>query len=238
MDNTNVPNNVPSVPAEQVVQTPTAVAQSYVVASLYKRLGNLVLDSIFSGILVTIITSMIFGFGSQSIGASITYILLSFAYFAVSEIVWQKTPAKFITGTKVVMRDGSKAPTMNILGRTLARLIPFESLSFLFRKFPVGWHDKLSGTIVVDSTMTPEDVQKIDYVSLKQQKATGVSIALLLVTLVVPILVIVILIGVVFSSLNTARNAGEAAKAEYEASIQDIQNRMIDEGMTIEVEQL
>jgi len=233
MDNTNVPN----VPAEPVAQMPTTMAQSYVVSSIYKRLGNTILDAIICGVLAMIITSMVFGWNSQSSSAGLFYVLLAIGYFAVSEMLWQKTPAKFITGTKVVMRDGSKPPFMNILGRSLARLIPFESLSFLFRRYPVGWHDKLSNTIVVDSSYSPEDVQKIDYMSLKQQKATGISIAVLLGAFIVPILIIVILAGVVFSSISKARTAGEAAKAEYERSIQDIQNRMADEETTTEVEQ-
>ena len=233
MDNTTVP--VP--PVVQVPQSPTSSASSFVVASLYKRLGNMVLDTIISGIAVTLISAAIFGFGSESLAASFVTIVLSIAYYIVSEVVWQKTPAKFITGTKVVMRDGSKAPFKNILGRSFARIIPFDQLSFLFRKYPVGWHDKLSGTVVVDDKATQQDVAAVDFVALKQQKATGVSILILLVSFVIPVLIIVVLAGVVFTSMNTARSQGDAARARYEASMQDIESRITDEGMTTEVEQ-
>ena len=234
MDNTTVPVS----PVQQVPQSPISTSSSYVVASLYKRLGNTILDTIISSVAITIITSILFGFSDKSIGGSVASLILFIVYYGVSELLWQKTPAKFITGTKVVMRDGSKAPFKNLLGRSFARIIPFDQLSFLFRKFPIGWHDKLSGTIVVEASATPEDVQKIDFAALKQQKATGISIVILLVTLVIPVLVIVLLAGVVFSSMSNARNQGDAARARYESSMQDVQNRMMDEGMTGDVEQL
>jgi uncharacterized RDD family membrane protein YckC len=233
MDNTTVP--VP--PVVQVPQSPTSSASGFVVASLYKRLGNMVLDSIISGIAVTLISSAIFGFGTESLSSSLLIIVLSISYYTVSEVLWQKTPAKFITGTKVVMRDGSKAPFKNILGRSFARIIPFEQLSFLFRKYPIGWHDQLSGTVVVDASATQEQVAALDFVTLKQQKATGVSITILLAVLLIPVLIIVILVGVVFSSLNTARSKGDATKARYEKSMKDIENRVIDKETKTKAEQ-
>ena len=37
----------------------------------------------------------------------------------------------------------------DILVRTFCRYIPFEAFTFLGNKSPIGWHDKLSKTIVV-----------------------------------------------------------------------------------------
>jgi uncharacterized RDD family membrane protein YckC len=55
-----------------------------------------------------------------------------------------------ITKTKVVSRKtGKKPPFWTIVGRTFARLIPFDGFSFLTEN-PIGWHDSLSGTMVVN----------------------------------------------------------------------------------------
>ena len=72
-----------------------------------------------------------------------------FTYYMLFEIFWQKTPGKWITRTKVVMADGSKPDFLHILGRTFSRFIPFEPFSFL-GKNPVGWHDQLSKTRVIN----------------------------------------------------------------------------------------
>ena len=46
------------------------------------------------------------------------------------------------------MIDGSKPKPIDILGRTLIRIIPFEYFTFLRGRNP-GWHDELSKTFVV-----------------------------------------------------------------------------------------
>lgn len=88
-------------------------------------------------------------------------LFIVFAYYIISELIWQKSPAKFITNTKVAMKDGSKPDFAHILGRTASRLIPFEQLSFLFKTNPIGWHDKFSGTMVVPDNYTPEQIKSI-----------------------------------------------------------------------------
>jgi hypothetical protein len=47
------------------------------------------------------------------------------------------------------MKNGSPVDYSHILIRSLVRLIPFEHLSFV-GSYPVGWHDRYSGTIVID----------------------------------------------------------------------------------------
>lgn len=76
--------------------------------------------------------------------------LITFIYYIVSESIWSKSPAKFITKTKVVNNRNKKPSFGQIIGRTAARFIPFEAFSFLSSKHPRGWHDKISGTKVVD----------------------------------------------------------------------------------------
>ncbi|WP_417857774.1 RDD family protein [Xanthomarina gelatinilytica] len=77
----------------------------------------------------------------------ITVLGTFFAYYAVMEIKFQKTVAKFITKTKVVRLDGSKPNDSEIIARTICRLIPFDGISYLFVKN--GLHDYLSKTKVV-----------------------------------------------------------------------------------------
>ena len=87
-----------------------------------------------------------------------------FAYYLMFETIWQRTIGKMVTGTKVVGLDGEKPGFVTLLGRTLARFIPFEILSFLSAgKYPTkGWHDSLSHTLVVPKNLTPEQVRTID----------------------------------------------------------------------------
>lgn len=55
---------------------------------------------------------------------------------------------KLITGTKVVMIDGSKPTFMDFVKRNYCRAIPFEIFSF-FGVEATGWHDTISDTRVV-----------------------------------------------------------------------------------------
>jgi len=72
------------------------------------------------------------------------------AFFVLFEHLSQgKTPGKWMTRTRVVTEKGNKPTFLNILGRSAARLIPFEPFSFL-GSGPGGWHDTLSKTLVVD----------------------------------------------------------------------------------------
>lgn len=73
--------------------------------------------------------------------------LLIFYYF-IFETAFQRTPAKFITGTKVVMQNGSKPDAGLIAKRTLSRFVPFEPFS---GNNGTWWHDRWSKTRVVNS---------------------------------------------------------------------------------------
>ncbi len=74
-------------------------------------------------------------------------------YYFVFEWAFQRTPAKFITGTKVIRMDGSKPDAVTILKRSLTRLVPFEPISMYTGK-DLGqkgtwWHDRWTRTRVV-----------------------------------------------------------------------------------------
>jgi uncharacterized RDD family membrane protein YckC len=182
-------------------------------AGIWKRLFNHILDSIFSTIFVVLVTFILF-FIIPGIG--LLGIFIYVAYYLITELLWGKTIAKFITGTKVVMADGSKPPFKNILGRSFARLIPFEQFSFLFGKYPVGWHDQLSGTIVVPASYTADDVRRIDYAKLKAEQ--GNNTVAIVIAVIIGMLVIIAIIGILASvvlvSLNSAREIGKDAQAK------------------------
>lgn len=126
------------------------------VASQGARFANLILDYIFYYLF-----AVAFGF---LLGVSGFYDLLGIDYwnetflgliimlifYILFESIWQKTPAKFITRTRVVSQRNGTSPSFGaIIIRTLSRFIPFEPFSFFGSKNPIGWHDRLSKTIVI-----------------------------------------------------------------------------------------
>ena len=128
-------------------------------ASIGKRFLNYVIDSIgiffFSTFFVILFSifellRVLFYFlVSGKLGNVIFEILIVFFYYVLFESIFGYTPGKIFTKTKVVNLKNKKANFHTILLRTLLRLIPFEALSF-FGKLNIGWHDKLSGTRVVN----------------------------------------------------------------------------------------
>jgi uncharacterized RDD family membrane protein YckC len=116
-------------------------------ASRGVRLANLVLDSICRSVIGAIL-----GFIASMAKSPLLAIGLSLVsmvcYYLLFEGLFQATPGKFITRTRVVDLDGNKPTFTQILGRTLTRFVPFEPLSF-FSSTQDGWHDRWSGTRVV-----------------------------------------------------------------------------------------
>jgi uncharacterized RDD family membrane protein YckC len=70
-------------------------------------------------------------------------------YYIAMEATFGQTLGKMITRTTVVNEDGNKPSFGQVLGRSFARLIPFEPLSVLLKGNARGWHDSLPGTYVV-----------------------------------------------------------------------------------------
>jgi len=118
-------------------------------ASLGARFANLMLDSIGRmGFMLLLMTPLMLLKLEAASGVAVLVGLLG--YHFLFEVTLGRTPAKFLTGTRVVSADGSRASAGQIFGRTLARFVPFEPLSFLFGGNPPnGWHDKWSRTRVV-----------------------------------------------------------------------------------------
>ncbi|MGE0757039.1 MAG: RDD family protein [Pirellulaceae bacterium] len=136
------------------------------IASQGKRFLNLVIDNIIIQVLSSVAgfalgvmyaTAQIAENGSVESGSDgglrlagfVVGLLVSLAYFVITEALFQRTLAKFVTGTVVVTASGARPSFGQIVGRSLARFIPFEPFSFLGGKQPVGWHDSMSGTRVI-----------------------------------------------------------------------------------------
>ena len=114
-------------------------------ASESKRLVNLIGDILIFRLLVSLFvihfvnTDFIQMLAADPIKDWLFGIFLLFLYYCVFEVLFQRTPAKFITRTKVVTQDGKRPTFTNILGRTLCRFIPFEAFTFL-GNHPTGLH--------------------------------------------------------------------------------------------------
>ncbi|MFL9844612.1 RDD family protein [Flavobacterium rhizosphaerae] len=127
-----------------------------------KRLANYIIDRIVMFVIDFCFISVlgyiydefyaadwILYFISDSIIANLAHsCLFSVVYYTIFEATTQRTVGKFITGTKVVMEDGSKPGWRVIIIRSLCRMIPFDAFSFLGSNAR-GWHDSLSSTYVV-----------------------------------------------------------------------------------------
>lgn len=131
-------------------------------ASKEKRILNYVLDLVFFfifsflfGVMLGIILGLFYPEWIEIIdsgGSLAEYVLgiiSGIAYYSTLEFTTGKSLAKYITKTKVVDAEGNIPKYSSILLRTLARFIPFEQFSFLGSE-SIGWHDKLSGTRVIN----------------------------------------------------------------------------------------
>jgi uncharacterized RDD family membrane protein YckC len=73
---------------------------------------------------------------------------VSTCYYFLTEVFTGKTPGKYLTRTHVVDETGGRAKPVQILLRSLYRLVPFDAFSFLSAGRP-GWHDRWSKTRVI-----------------------------------------------------------------------------------------
>ena len=144
-------------PKAKVAETLPGLPLSTPLASGWARFGNYFLDWFFGWIfswLLAVLAAMVLGalgnttwnhnpWLNQLIGMALFTV-----YYLVFEGVFGWTPAKLITGTRVVDEAGCKPVFPKILGRSLARSVPLEPFSFLGAT-GIGWHDRWSGTRVV-----------------------------------------------------------------------------------------
>lgn len=132
---------------------PEKQVKEFTDASGTQRLGNYIIDILFTSISLLILGSVLGDFFSGGLleddsefGVNLFfYFFYIFAMFLFENFTG-KTPGKYLTRTHVITVEGEKPTTAQYFGRNLARLIPFEPLSFLFGR---GWHDSVSKTRVV-----------------------------------------------------------------------------------------
>jgi uncharacterized RDD family membrane protein YckC len=72
--------------------------------------------------------------------------IMQIMYYMLFEGIFQATPGKLLTETRVVTDNGGRPVFGKLFTRTISRYVPFESLSVLFSR---GWHDDWSDTYVV-----------------------------------------------------------------------------------------
>ncbi len=70
-------------------------------------------------------------------------------YYNFFEIIWARTPGKWVSGSKVVKSDGGKASIGQVLGRSFLRLIVIDFFFNAFWGKPL--HDKWTSTEVVEN---------------------------------------------------------------------------------------
>lgn len=149
-----------SLPSNSIKEKLSPVETSKIInlmpTTRVRRFLNLIIDYVgiyIFGLILGFflgITGLYYALGIESINEWILSILISLFYYIFFESIWSKTPAKFITKTRVVMENGKKPDFNSILIRTLIRCVPFEALTFLSPERPRGWHDRWSKTFVID----------------------------------------------------------------------------------------
>lgn len=155
-------------PGKPISMGEIELKKEVIYASTDKRFLNFFLDYFICFGLVVILTIILSLFGIFTEGFweennpawTFLWIISYFLYYFIFESKYQRTPAKFITKTKVLDIKGSKPNKSQIVKRSLIRFIPFEPLSGFGGRTPwYGWHDRWSYTMVVDSNY-PEFVSE------------------------------------------------------------------------------
>lgn len=84
-------------------------------------------------------------------------ICITVPYYFFTEVVFQRSLGKLISGTIVVDEEGRKPSAGAILIRSLSRVVPFDGLSFLGSNAR-GWHDSWSKTYVVNKKKLEQEL--------------------------------------------------------------------------------
>lgn len=206
-----------SVPlSTDVPLPPTSVAEVVYPASVGVRFLHMWIDGVASYFFAGAVGGLawlVLGFELALLIGGLSYI----GYYFIFELAFGQTVGKMLTGTKVVALNGEKASVPALLGRNLARYIPFEVFSFLFYgSYPTkGWHDRVSGTLVVPKHLTPEQVQAIDPEKLKGGGKVVLVILIALVGLFM-FAVVGIVAAITLAAISDARKAGEVAATKLE----------------------
>ena len=143
-------HNPYAAPRSEVADVEPAEKQQ--LATRVQRLGTVLIDSLAFVIFVLalLVASRVLDAPllQEMAGDRLLMLLLVTFYYALSEFFFGLTLGKLLTGTRVVTETGGAPGFQQLLVRSVTRLVPLESLSFLGAP-PVGWHDRWSGTRVI-----------------------------------------------------------------------------------------
>ncbi|MDX1446374.1 RDD family protein [Lishizhenia sp.] len=126
-------------------------------ASLGVRFGTYIIDALFLFVIQTVIEVIGVVMSDNPFEEPTTVnvftgqlisLLIFTVYYVVMEGTTGKTIGKYLLKTRVVSKDGKKPTMSQIIGRSFARIVPFEPFSF-FGSEPTGWHDRWSKTLVI-----------------------------------------------------------------------------------------
>jgi uncharacterized RDD family membrane protein YckC len=166
----------------------TYIINDKLLASNGSRFLNNFIDSLFTYVFSLVLQYCLFPFiigifnSFDSSGFGIWYyslnewywvgigMAITLGYYLLTEGLFGRSVAKFITGTIVIDKTGMKPSFRAIFKRTLCRYIPFEALSFLGNTGK-GWHDTISDTYVVDKKLLDESVklyQEFELIGVKE----------------------------------------------------------------------
>ncbi|TPG39371.1 RDD family protein [Flavobacterium pectinovorum] len=150
----------------------TYILDDKILVSGGQRFFNYLLDNIFIlaflfllGVFLALLGSL-FGLNGLVIwlddigdlAGRVLFVAVTIIYYCITEGLFGRSLAKFITGTIVVDENGAKPSFGSIFKRSLCRIIPFDGLSFLGSSGR-GWHDSMSDTYVVNKKALEEEVR-------------------------------------------------------------------------------
>ena len=137
------------VAQEPIEKIEVELIEEYQNASQLKRFLNFLIDYVLVvRFIIPFSVGAMFPYEDESTWYVIVLICI-ILYFFLLETFTGRTLGKLITGTRVLNLSDEKPSAGRIFIRTLCRFIPFDALSYLSSR-PVGWHDSISKTYVVE----------------------------------------------------------------------------------------
>lgn len=131
-------------------------------AQWWKRLVNYIIDSGVIGLIGYGLLFILFDLATQILDPSLVgnnwviagvLFVATVGYYTLLEGLTGRSIGKFLTSSKVIeARTATKPGLIRALYRSLARFLPFEALSLLAKR-PIGWHDGLANTMVIDNAI-------------------------------------------------------------------------------------
>jgi len=123
--------------------------------SASKRFVTMVVDYLLLPLPVAVCVAIVMADHLAAIGAEfeVLYGIAQLTWVTqifLGELLFGRTLGKLVTGTKVVSTNSENLRFIQVFVRTLVRAFPIEMISFL-GKNPIGWHDSLSKTMVINA---------------------------------------------------------------------------------------